>query len=101
MSIIFRDPFFDNFDDILVSTFPKQHDLDSWFNDGIRRDVITPFSGFGRMDMKENEKDEEVGGMKRTRRKRIYPGSLPLSGRESGGIFSWAEYTFSGFSFTL
>ena len=49
MSIIFRDPFFDNFDDLLVSTFPKQHDLDSWFNDGIRRDVITPFSGFGRM----------------------------------------------------
>ena len=60
MSIIFRDPFFDNFDDILVSTFPKQHDLDSWFNDGIRRDVITPFSGFGRMDMKENEKEYEM-----------------------------------------
>ena len=53
MSIIFHDPFFDNFDDLLVSTFPKQHDLDSWFNDGIRRDVITPFSGFGRMDLVE------------------------------------------------
>ena len=59
MSIIFRDPFFDGFDDLLVSTYPRQNDLDSWFDDGIRRDVITPFSGFGRMDMKENEKEYE------------------------------------------
>ena len=60
MSIIFRDPFFDGFDDLLVSTYPRQNDLDSWFDDGIRRDVITPFSGFGRMDMKENEKEYEM-----------------------------------------
>ena len=60
MSIIFRDPFFDGFDDLLVSTYPRQHDLDAWFGDGIRRDVITPFSGFGRMDMKENEKEYEM-----------------------------------------
>ena len=46
MSIIFRDPFFDSFDDLLVSAFPKQHD--DWFDDGVRRDMITPFSGFGR-----------------------------------------------------
>ena len=35
--------------------------------------------------------------MKRTRRKRIYPGSLPLSGRESGGIFSWRSIPFPAF----
>ena len=45
---------------IPVSTYPRQNDLDSWFDDGIRRDVITPFSGFGRMDMKENEKEYEM-----------------------------------------
>ena len=60
MSIIFRDPFFDGFDDLLVSTYPRQHDLDAWFDDGVRRDVITPFSGFGRMDMRENEKEYEM-----------------------------------------
>ena len=58
MSIIFRDPFFDNFDDLLVSAFPNQRD--NWFDDGVRRDVITPFSGFGRMDMKENDKEYEL-----------------------------------------
>ena len=58
MSIIFRDPFFDNFDDLLVSAFPNQRD--NWFDDGVRRDMITPFSGFGRMDMKENEKEYEL-----------------------------------------
>ena len=58
MSIIFRDPFFDNFDDLLVSAFPKQHD--DWFDDGVRRDMITPFSGFGRMDMKETDKEYEL-----------------------------------------
>ena len=58
MSIIFRDPFFDSFDDLLVSAFPKQHD--DWFDDGVRRDMITPFSGFGRMDMKETDKEYEL-----------------------------------------
>ena len=60
MSIIFRDPFFDGFDDLLLSTYPRQSDLDAWVDDGIRRDVITPFSGFGRMDMKENDKEYEM-----------------------------------------
>ena len=58
MSIIFRDPFFDGFDDLLVSAFPNQRD--NWFDDGVRRDMITPFSGFGRMDMKETDKEYEL-----------------------------------------
>ena len=81
MSFILRDPFFDGFEDMMSSNWPftnqrsfpfaveddnhDNHDnLDNHGNNHvakrIRRDVITPFSGFGRMDMKEMEKQYEL-----------------------------------------
>ena len=60
MSFIFRDPFFNVFDDYVLSTLPSGNsewlskDKDS--ENKIRRDVITPSSGFGRMDMHEDKK---------------------------------------------
>lgn len=63
MSFIFRDPFFNVFDDYL-SSLPSMNS--SWLTDDenadskVRRDVITPFSGFGRMDLHETDKDYEL-----------------------------------------
>ena len=68
MSFVLRDPFFDGFEDMMSSNWPFANHRPSPFAvedenqennhvaKRIRRDVITPFSGFGRMDMKEMEK---------------------------------------------
>lgn len=61
MSFILRDPFFDGFEDVM--TWPlrgRDHspfalEDDKSMAKRVRRDVITPFSGFGRMDMTESE----------------------------------------------
>lgn len=71
MSFILRDPFFNGFEDVLSTNWPfgtrgypfsledkKDESLSS--PKRMRRDVITPFSGFGRMDMKETDKDYEL-----------------------------------------
>lgn len=63
MSFIFRDPFFNVIDDYMLSTLPSSSNLVSTNDNAdskIRRDMITPFSGFGRMDMHEGEKDFEL-----------------------------------------
>ena len=68
MSFVFRDPFFDAFDDYLTSSMPCYCAIDNdeeknsavQKNPKVRRDVITPFSGFGRMDVHENENEYEV-----------------------------------------
>ena len=81
MSLILHDPFFDGFEDIVSSqwpfsltrSYPFSHDnskeQDAPLAKKVRRDVITPFSGFGRMDMQEKEKDYElcvdIPGMKK------------------------------------
>ena len=62
MSFILRDPFFDGFEDVM--TWPlrgRDHspfalEDDKSMAKRVRRDVITPFSGFGRMDMTESDK---------------------------------------------
>ena len=65
MSFIFRDPFFDGFDDYFMqSPFCSR----KWLadeNEGEkelkpRRDLITPLSGFGRMDVNEKDKSYEI-----------------------------------------
>ncbi|KAK8793891.1 heat shock protein HSP20 [Blastocystis sp. subtype 4] len=66
MSFIFRDPFFDGFDDYFMQSpfFSKKWLADDKDNKGKelkpRRDLITPLSGFGRMDVNENEKSYEI-----------------------------------------
>ena len=66
MSFVFRDPFFDAFDDFVNYSYPCQcaikDDKDNSNNavQKVRRDAITPLSGFGRMDLHENEKSYEV-----------------------------------------
>ena len=68
MSFVFRDPFFDAFDDYLTNSMPCYCAIDNddeknsavQKNPKVRRDVITPFSGFGRMDVHENENEYEV-----------------------------------------
>ncbi|KAK8804162.1 heat shock protein HSP20 [Blastocystis sp. subtype 4] len=71
MSFILRDPFFNGFEDILSSNWPfgtrsYPFSLEDKTSDAIsspkrmRRDVITPFSGFGRMDLKETENNYEL-----------------------------------------
>lgn len=72
MSFVLRDPFFDGFEDLMSTGWPfssvrsypfavedkKNDELDN--PKRLRRDVITPFSGFGRMDMQEKEKEYEL-----------------------------------------
>ena len=81
MSLILRDPFFDGFEDIMSTQWPfsltrpypfsheNSKDQDIPNAKKVRRDVITPFSGFGRMDMQEKEKNYELSvdipGMKK------------------------------------
>ena len=68
MSFVFRDPFFDAFDDYLTNSMPCYCAIDNddeknsavQKNPKVRRDVITPFSGLGRMDVHENENEYEV-----------------------------------------
>ena len=68
MSFVFRDPFFDAFDDYLTNSMPCYCAIDNddeknsavVKNPKVRRDVITPLSGFGRMDVHENENEYEV-----------------------------------------
>lgn len=71
MSFVLRDPFFDGFEDIMSthwpfsSTRPYPFAVEDNPNNELqakrlRRDVITPFSGFGRMDMQEKEKEYEL-----------------------------------------
>ncbi|OAO15414.1 Heat shock protein [Blastocystis sp. ATCC 50177/Nand II] len=68
MSFVFRDPFFDAFDDYLTNSMPCYCAIDNddeknsavQKNPKVRRDVITPLSGFGRMDVHENENEYEV-----------------------------------------
>ena len=68
MSFVFRDPFFDAFDDYLTNSMPCYCAIDNddeknsavAKNPKVRRDVITPLSGFGRMDVHENENEYEV-----------------------------------------
>ena len=75
MSFVFRDPFFDAFDDFVNYSVPSYvaigDDKDNKKDavQKVRRDVITPFSGFGRMDLHENDKSYEmkvdIPGMKK------------------------------------
>ena len=75
MSFVFRDPFFDAFDDFVNYSIPSYvaigDDKDNKKDavQKVRRDVITPFSGFGRMDLHENDKSYEmkvdIPGMKK------------------------------------
>ena len=66
MSFVFRDPFFDAFEDFVNSSYPCQcaiqDDKDNKKDavQKVRRDAITPLSGFGRMDLHENDKSYEV-----------------------------------------
>ena len=66
MSFVFRDPFFDAFEDFVNSSYPCQCAIqDNKDNkkdavQKVRRDAITPLSGFGRMDLHENDKSYEV-----------------------------------------
>ena len=67
MSFILRDPFFDGLDDLMTwpmrranphaSVLEDDSSRESALAKRMRRDMITPFSGFGRMDMKETDKD--------------------------------------------
>ena len=63
MSFVFRDPFFDAFDDFVNYSIPSYvaigDDKDNAVQK-VRRDAITPLSGFGRMDLHENDKSYEV-----------------------------------------
>ncbi|OAO15738.1 Heat shock protein [Blastocystis sp. ATCC 50177/Nand II] len=83
MSFIFRDPFFDGFDDFMNGAFsskfmnpdrwgiedevaPKKHakKASAKNHDSLvavsKNNKITPFSGFGRMDMRESDKDYQL-----------------------------------------
>lgn len=72
MSFVLRDPFFNGFEDMMSSGWPftssrpypfavEDKKSDELSNPKrLRRDVITPFSGFGRMDMQEKEKEYEL-----------------------------------------
>ena len=71
MSFILRDPFFNGIEDVLNSNWPFVSRRDRYRigdheanedNDSkrVRRDVITPFSGFGRMDLQETEKSYDL-----------------------------------------
>ena len=66
MSFVFRDPFFDAFDDFVNYSYPYQCAIQDNNNNKkdavqkVRRDAITPLSGFGRMDLHENDKSYEV-----------------------------------------
>lgn len=62
MSFIFRDPFFNVIDDYMLSSLPGSNSnlVSDNSETKIRRDMITPFSGFGRMDMHESEKNFEL-----------------------------------------
>ena len=67
MSFILRDPFFDGLEDLMTWPMRRANPHASVLEDDpsresalakrMRRDMITPFSGFGRMDMKETDKD--------------------------------------------
>ena len=71
MSFILRDPFFNGIEDVLNNNWPfvshrdrcRLEDRDTHEdNDSkrVRRDVITPFSGFGRMDLQETDKSYDL-----------------------------------------
>lgn len=80
MSFIFRDPFFDGFDDLVSATFnpkfmkwaledesaPKKHSKKTSAKNhdtqiaAVKEGRISPFSGFGRMDMHETDKDYQL-----------------------------------------
>ena len=72
MSFILRDPFFDGFEDLMANHWPMplshsrpmpvEDEKETSMTTGkrLRRDVITPYSGFGRMDMRESEKGYEL-----------------------------------------
>lgn len=71
MSFILRDPFFNGIEDVLDSNWPfitrrDRNCLEDADNQAlsdskrIRRDVITPFSGFGRMDLQETDKSYDL-----------------------------------------
>lgn len=83
MSFIFRDPFFDGFDDFMNGAFnskfmnPERWSIEddvptkkhakktsSKNHDSLlavsKNNKITPFSGFGRMDMRESDKDYQL-----------------------------------------
>ena len=90
MSFIFRDPFFDGFDDFMNGAFsskfmnpdrwgiedevaPKKHakKASAKNHDSLvavsKNNKITPFSGFGRMDMRESDKDYQLAGVEGVR----------------------------------
>ena len=91
MSIIFRDPFFDGFDDLLVSTYPRQHDLDAWFDDGVRRDVITPFSvDLPGMDKSEIKMHVEDNGL-------VIEGERKSEKKEEKDKYHFCERHFGSF----
>ena len=71
MSYILRDPFFNGIEDVLNGNWPFVSHRDRYRlqdnethddNDSkrVRRDVITPFSGFGRMDLQETDKSYDL-----------------------------------------
>lgn len=72
MSFILRDPFFDGFEDLMANRWPiplshsrpmpveDEKETSMTTAKRLRRDVITPYSGFGRMDMRESEKGYEL-----------------------------------------
>ena len=72
MSLLLHDPFFDGFEDYMANSrlFPltrlrpmhaKDEESDTLSTGKrLRRDVITPFSGFGRMDMRESDMEYEL-----------------------------------------
>ena len=72
MSFILRDPFFDGFEDLMTNHWPiplsrsrakpveDEKETSMTKAKRLRRDEITPYSGFGRMDLRENDKDYEL-----------------------------------------